>query len=155
MGVIYGESVVYTYESSGGISLFRTAPPGDEGIITGSGNTPGEGEEVAANHIRWWVLDNGDGTYQGGITGEGWYIEEIPFTIGTNIVYIHGPFYERGMTEAEIFAYAVKHENLNEFFQAWNSAHAQAGDSTISDFITYIHWGSKDPSCAVGGGVQS
>lgn len=66
------------YAANGGISLFSTRETGD--TITSSDQG---GDHILGGRILWWITNNGDNTFGGGITGSGWcredYTEDNPF----------------------------------------------------------------------------
>lgn len=138
-----GMATVYTYESAGGIALFSTEPP--EGAISG-GSGGGEGSQTQATRIRWWIIQNNDGTYSGGVTGEGWF---------QNISYygqpLDGPF--DGIDVSKIYEYALD-GNLDEVFLPWNSEHSGSEDTTIQRFVMYLKENGAG-GCVIEGGLGS
>ena len=134
MSMIEGISSELTYASNGGIALSVGEEP-PEGAITGSGN---RGEVTQSSRIRWWIVSNGDGTYDGGITGTGWYIgvENSPFPAGT--------------TETDIYNHAANELNLDHYFIPWNEAHQNDGGNFA--FIAYLYEQGAG-GCVVNGGV--
>ena len=134
MGMIEGISSEITYAGNGGIALFAAEEP-PEGAITGSGN---KGEVTQTSRIRWWIMKNEDDTYDGGITGSGWYIGEVnsPFPTGT--------------TEEEIYQYAESESNLDHYFVPWNQEHQDDGGNFA--FIAHLYEVGAG-SCVINGGI--
>lgn len=139
MNRIEGISEVYSYGKEGGIALFSTEPP-DGAISGGSGN---EGTQTQATRIRWWILRNEDGSYDGGITGVGWF---------QNVVGIEGPFDSTSIDD--IYNTALLNGHLNAYFGPWNSAHSGDTDTTIQKYIMHLKE-SGAGGCVMEGGVSS
>ena len=142
-----GESTVYSYSNEGGISLFAAEPP-DSGAIVGGSDDPAEGSGATATRLKWWILDNGDGTYSGGITGEGWFRTMDGAEFASQYP---GPF--EGKSDSEIYQIALTDGNLNVLFDAWNSAHSGVGDITIDLFIANLKT-TAAAGCIITGGVR-
>lgn len=149
MSKIYGESEVYSYSNEGGISLFAIDPPG--GAVVGGSGDPSEGSGATATRFRWWILDNGDGTYQGGISGVGWFRSTDTKHPGS--AQYPGPF--EGMTDAQIYQ-AVQDNagTLNSVFADWNSTHGVPGDTTIARFTLIVQENALAADCVTPGGAQ-
>ena len=144
MDRVEGVSTVYSYEATGGIALFSTEPP--EGALSG-GSGGGEGTQTQATRIRWWIILNEDNTYDGGITGEGWF-RNVCWYDNTPI---DSPF-DR-ISDEQIYLDA-QDGNLDDIFGPWNSEHSVEGDSTIHRFSTYlIEHGAA--GCVSSGGIGS
>lgn len=137
-----GMSTVYSYEAAGGISLFSVEPP-DGAISGGSGN---EGSETQATRIRWWILQNEDGTFSGGITGMSWFRNVQ--VLGQSV---DGPF--DGITDEQIYE-AAKDGDLSEIFGPWNSAHSGDEDITIQMYVAYLKQNGAG-GCVIEGGVAN
>lgn len=144
-----GESTVFSYENDGGISLFSVEPP--DGAITGGSGTPEEGAGATSTRIRWWITDEGNGIYDGGITGVGWFrITDLehPNTSG-----YEGPFED--YTDKQIYDTAVASGgSLNSIFNEWNEAHGKVGDLTITSFILFLQSNPDTIGCVVPGGAS-
>lgn len=137
-----GDSTVFSYGNEGGISLFSTEPP-DGAISGGSGN---EGSQTQATRLRWWIIQNPDGFYDGGITGEGWFREvsyegepiETPFAL---------------YSDAQIYGFA-EDGNLDEVFGPWNANHSGETDPTIQIFVMHLKMHGAG-GCVIEGGIGS
>ena len=138
-----GLSTVYSYESTGGIALYSVEPP--EGAISG-GSGGGEGSQTQATRIRWWIMQNSDGSYSGGITGMGWFRNITQY--GESV---DGPFDQ--FTDDQIYNFASD-GSLDEVFIPWNSAHSESSDVTIQLFVTHLKTNGA-AGCVIEGGLGS
>lgn len=144
MATFYGEETVNSYESQGGIALMSNDYP--PGTVSGSGTDPEEGGVAVPARIRWVISFDGI-DYTGGITNNGFYLEEInayDTTTGQPII-LHSPFY--GRTAAELYAIARDEGNLNSVFERWNATYS----NEVHSFVNYIS--SMAPSCVNRGTV--
>lgn len=142
-----GEATVYSYSNEGGIALFAADPP-ESGAIVGGSRNPEEGSGATATRLRWWIMANGDGTYSGGITGEGWFRSSDGVDFAQSYP---GPF--EGKTDEEIYEIASTAGNLNSLFDAWNNAHSGVGDAIIDLFIANLKR-TAAAGCIISGGVS-
>lgn len=146
MNKVSGESTVYSYEQMGGIALYDAAvDPPDGAIVGGSGDSE-EGSGAVATRIRWWIAYDGN-EYSGGITGISWF----RLADGYNLQYT-GPF--EGVTDQELYEYALSNGNLNKYFNDWNSAHSASGDLTITGFTWFLQTEGNAVGCVSPGGVS-
>lgn len=143
-----GDSTVYSYENDGGISLFSVEPP--EGAITGGSGDPEGGSGATSTRIRWWITDEGNGSYDGGITGVGWFRKTD--AVNPNLSGYDGPF--ENYTDEEIYNTAVSSGgNLNSIFNEWNTMHGVVGDVTITAFTLFLQQDPDAGGCVTPGGA--
>lgn len=147
---MYGESTVYSYGDSGGISLMSVEPP-DEAIVGPSGDLD-QGSGATATRFRWWISANGDGTYSGGISGVSWFRSTDPEPHKGNATY-PGPF--ENMTDEEIYQEVlINAGTLNSVFKRWNDTYGVAGDTTITKFTLLVQEDIAASDCVIPGGGQ-
>lgn len=143
-----GDSTVYSYENDGGISLFSVEPP--EGAITGGSGDLEGGSGATSTRIRWWITDEGNGNYGGGITGVGWF--RSTDSVHPNNSGYDGPF--ENYTDEQIYTIAsTSGGNLNTIFNAWNTAHGIVGDPTITGFTLFLQQDKDASGCVIPGGA--
>lgn len=145
MATFYGEETVYSYKSQGGIALMSNDI--EEGTVSGSGGDYEGGETIIPTRISWTITYDGSG-YSGGITNQGFFTDEITFTIGTQSYTVHGPFY--GHTPEDLYATALSAGNLNEVFSYWNNHYSDE----VYDFVSYLrYFTSAGTTCIHDGSV--
>ncbi len=127
MSTIYGESPEIPFDNSyagnNGIALFQV-DEGESDTITSSDD---EGSYAIGARIMWWIRNNGDGTYDGGITGQGWHRDG----------YANNPF--AYYTDEEIWNIASSTGNLNSIFEQMDNVYM---------FAAYIY--GLTPECISG-----
>lgn len=148
--VFDGESTVYSYENSGGISLFSVEPP-EEGAIVGGSDNQESGSGATSTHIRWWIAyDESTSTYSGGITGVGWF--RTTDSVHQNTSNYEGPFEQ--YTDEQIYRIALSSGgNLNSIFSEWNEKHSIVGDTTITGFVLFLQENPDATGCVTPGGA--
>lgn len=145
-----GESTVFSYENDGGIALFSVNPP--EGAITGGSGDLEGGAGATSTRIRWWITDEGNGNYGGGITGVGWFRKTD--TVHRNESGYDGPFED--YTDEQIYIIAsTSGGTLNTIFNVWNTEHGVVGDLTITGFTFFLQQDKDASGCVIPGGVSS
>ena len=134
MSTIYGVSpdiqVDNSYYSNGGIALFNA--DGDHTITGGSGENEGEAQTSA--RIKWSItVDENNQYVTGGITGSNDWMRDTEYS----------PFTD--YTDQDLAGYALRDDNLNEVFLAWNSKY---NPGQVFTFMASAY--NAHPGCVTG-----
>ena len=134
MSTIYGVSpdiqVDNSYYSNGGIALFNA--DGDHTITGGSGENEGEAQTSA--RIKWAITVDENTLYMtGGITGSNDWMRSTEYS----------PFTD--YKDQDLADIAIRDNNLNEVFLAWNSKY---NPGQVFTFMASAY--NKNPGCVTG-----